>query len=53
MPESERSCRFCGQPGIKRRVQVLPWKYECIYVCRADEPKIMDAITELRQALLP
>lgn len=51
MSQEDRTCRFCGEPGFKRRIQILPWKYECIYVCRADMPKIIELITALRKEL--
>lgn len=44
-------CRLCGQPGIKRRVQVLPWRTVCIFVCRACEPQMKEAILAVRAEL--
>lgn len=43
----------CGQPGLKRRVQLLPWRFECIYVCRACMPRMKEAIQKAREQLLP
>lgn len=45
-------CVLCGEPGLKRRVQVLPWKMACIYVCRACKPRMVEAILAVRQKIL-
>lgn len=52
MTDEDRTCCLCEEtPGLKRRVQVLPWKMVCIYVCRACEPRMVEAITKVRAAL--
>lgn len=48
----DRSCKLCGEPGMKRRVQVLPWKMECIFICKACMPQLAEAIQQVRAELL-
>lgn len=44
-------CVLCGEPGLKRRVQVYPWKMVCIYVCKECKPRMMEAILAVRAVI--
>lgn len=48
----DRSCRLCDEPGMKRRVQILPWRMECIFICNSCMPRLKEAILQVRSELL-